>query len=190
MKLFSRIKTLWVGFWSNLIGETENQGRRHLIEGTFHQYEKDLHKLRNAMTGLIFQRKRLDDKIGKVEAQCAVYQEDLEQAVSEGKDDVSLLIIEKLDTVKSEHIFLVGERDLVTTEITKARKMEGELTQKYREVREKLRTLGSKLVVLEVRKELQEKFNSLSFSADGKNAVQRLEEQVIKVETGLEAHES
>ena len=49
------------------------------------------------------------------------------------------------------------------------------------------KTLDSKLEVLEARKNLQQKFQSLEFKSGQVNNVDRLQDQVLKLETQLEA---
>lgn len=188
MSIFKRISTLWKGVWESVVSRGEDN-HQLLVEGTIRDYRDRQLKIRQSLTNLVFQKKRLESKLAESGQQLKELTMNMEKAAKLGKDDLALKIIAKMETTRDEAGFLNEQIGKLEVDIAEASNVEKELSVKIGESGEKLRLLGSRIEALKLRKELQEDLNSLSGSIKSlstDNGIQRLKDQALKLEVELE----
>jgi phage shock protein A len=183
-----RLSTLWKGLWESIASKGE-ENYQLLVEGTIRDYRDRQLKIRQNLTNLVFQKKRLEQKMNESGQELKELTMNMEKSVQAGKDELALKIISKIETTKEEVSFLKQQVDKLEVDIAEASRIEKELGVKIGESGEKLRLLGSRIEALKLRKELQEDLNALggsirSLSTD--NGIQRLKDQALKLEVELE----
>lgn len=188
MSFFKRISTLWKGVWESVVSRGEDN-HQLLVEGTIRDYRDRQLKIRQSLTNLVFQKKRLENKLAESSHQLKELTMNMEKAAKLGKDDLALKIIAKMETTRDEAGFLNEQVGKLEADIAEASNVEKELSVKIGESGEKLRLLGSRIEALKLRRELQEDLNSLSGSIKSlstDNGIQRLKDQALKLEVELE----
>lgn len=188
MSIMKRLSTLWKGLWESIASKGE-ENYQLLVEGTIRDYRDRQLKIRQNLTNLVFQKKRLEQKMNESGQELKELTMNMEKSVQAGKDELALKIISKIETTKEEVSFLKQQVDKLEVDIAEASRIEKELGVKIGESGEKLRLLGSRIEALKLRKELQEDLNALggsirSLSTD--NGIQRLKDQALKLEVELE----
>jgi phage shock protein A len=183
-----RLSTLWKGLWESIASKGE-ENYQLLVEGTIRDYRDRQLKIRQNLTNLVFQKKRLEQKMNESGQELKELTMNMEKSVQAGKDELALKIISKIENTKEEVSFLKQQVDKLEVDIAEASRIEKELGVKIGESGEKLRLLGSRIEALKLRKELQEDLNALggsirSLSTD--NGIQRLKDQALKLEVELE----
>ena len=188
MSIMKRLSTLWKGLWESIASKGE-ENYQLLVEGTIRDYRDRQLKIRQNLTNLVFQKKRLEQKMNESGQELKELTMNMEKSVQAGKDELALKIISKIENTKEEVSFLKQQVDKLEVDIAEASRIEKELGVKIGESGEKLRLLGSRIEALKLRKELQEDLNALggsirSLSTD--NGIQRLKDQALKLEVELE----
>ena len=188
MSIMKRLNTLWKGLWESIASKGE-ENHQLLVEGTIRDYRDRQMKIRQNLTNLIFQKKRLEQKMQESGHQLKELTMNMERTVQAGKDELALKIIAKIETTKEEVGFLNQQVEKLEIDIAEASRIEKELGVKIGESGEKLRLLGSRIEALKLRKELQEDLNALggsirSLATD--NGIQKLKDQALKLEVELE----
>lgn len=188
MSIFKRLNTLWKGLWESVASKGE-ENHQLLVEGTIRDYRDRQLKIKQNLTNLVFQKKRLESKMIESDQQLKELTMNMEKAVKAGKDELALKIIAKVEMTKEEVGFLKTQVDKLEVDIAEASRIEKELSVKIGESGEKLRLLGSRIEALKLRKELQEDLNSLggsirSLTSD--TGIQKLKDQALRLEVELE----
>lgn len=188
MSIMKRLSTLWKGLWENIASKGE-ENHQLLVEGTIRDYRDRQFKIRQNLTNLVFQKKRLEQKMNESGQELKELTMNMEKSVQAGKDELALKIISKIEMTKEEVNFLKHQVNKLEVDIAEASRIEKELGVKIGESGEKLRLLGSRIEALKLRKELQHDLSALggsikSLSTD--NGIQRLKDQALKLEVELE----
>lgn len=185
MKFIIRIKNLVSNFFEDILWKKETENPRLLIESTLREYAKKQAVTRKSLTSLVFYKKQLEEKLKKASGLTNFYQEKVELLASQNKDQEAIALMEKMESISEEKVFIQGQMNKLILDIEHAKKMENELKVKMVLAREKMEVLTGRVEALKLRKNLKESLSSItagtkSFSADSK--IQKLEKEVFKLE--------
>lgn len=185
MKFIARIKNLVTSFFEDILWKKETENPRLLIESTLREYAKKQAITRKSLTSLVFYKKQLEEKLKKASGLTNFYQEKIEVLARENKDQEAIALMEKVESISEEKVFIQGQMNKLILDIDHAKKMENELKVKMLLAREKMEVLTGRVEALKLRKNLKESLSSItagtkSFSADSK--IQKLEKEVFKLE--------
>src|SRR5687768_7616750 len=107
--IFRRLKVLWLGFWTNLLGSSEARNQSIVAQGVLQAHRQHLTRVREALTNLIFQRKKLSDQLQELDQEVLELKTDIQQAARENRDELAINLIAKLEGAQEEHGFLKGQ---------------------------------------------------------------------------------
>lgn len=184
--LFDRLRVLWLGFWSNLVGKGEGRHQTLMAQGSVEAHRVHLRNVRDALTNLIFQKKKLGDQLETLEQELVELKIDTEQAAKENRDELALNLIARLEAAQEERTFLRTQLDTVVKDIELARETEKQLGREIVQAEQMLGTLTSRFQHLKVRKQLQNQLQSLSSVPNGAKLHQPLADQIRRLEAELE----
>jgi phage shock protein A len=188
VNFFSRIRILWIGFWSSLLGNTE-QNHQHLVnEGILKEQRAQLEKLRQAITQLIFQKKQIRHRTDEISEQLAQLKADLEQAALAGKDELAVHLIEKSEALEEENTFLMNHYAKLKEDLFAARETEKTVLENLEKMRYQLNALASRSQALKMRKKLKSQLQGTgSVLAQTRTSMDAVHEQIHKLEAENEA---
>ncbi|MBT3584639.1 MAG: hypothetical protein HN509_07015 [Halobacteriovoraceae bacterium] len=189
MRIFSRLKTLWNGFWDTVLNTGEEKNTEALIHGTIRDYHERIRQLKQSKVNLLFHQRKLQDKKIEMEQVIVRYEGNLERCAVEGKDQLALQIIAKVETLKEEYAFVSEQLSKLTNEVGEAARIESELQRKIEHASHKLKALGSRIEALKLRKSLQAELANVSGSLKNlmpENTLQKLSDQALKLELEVE----
>ena len=187
--MFQRVKVLWLGFWANLLGTSEARHQSLVAQGALQAHKGHLKNVREALTNLIFQRKKLQDQLQELDREVLELRTDLRQAAAENRDELALNLIARLETAQGEQTFLKTQVDVIGQDVEVARDTEKQLVKEITQADQMLGTLTSRHQALRVRKQLQSDLQSASRSIAGNGATrlsQPLADQIHRLEAELE----
>ena len=189
MNFFKRLKILLSGFFTSALSNQESERTKNLVEGTIIEYQKKMKKINEAVCNLIFQKKKLENKLSDNKFKMSQLSLNIEELVKTGKDELALKLISKLDTLKDESVFVTEQVKQIDKDIQEGRKTEKQLIKKIGGSGEQLRLLGGRIEALKLRKNLQEDLNAMSNEVkewNSENSIQKLQDQAMKLEVELE----
>jgi phage shock protein A len=184
MGLFGRMKVLWLGFWSGVIGSGEKNVAL-TAKGAIENHKQNLERVQNALTNLIFQRKKLDDKVSSLATELRELEQDLEQAAREDRDDLALVLISSVEKIKEEHDFLAKQSATLRVDIQQARDTESQLKREIIQAEQMLGSLTSRYEALKVRRNLQDQLSQIQSAVN--SSTQKLEQPLTDHVHRLEA---
>ncbi len=186
--LFERLRVLWLGFWSQLVGRGEERNQSLVAQGSIETHKRHLRSVRDALTNLIFQKKKLGDQLLALDRELIELKADTEQAAAESRDELALNLIARLEAAEEERKFLRGQLDTIAKDIDLARDTEKQLAHEIVQAEQMLGTLTSRYQALRVRKQLQNELQNLSrvVPAAGAKLHQPLADQIRRLEAEME----
>jgi phage shock protein A len=190
--LVDRIRVLWLGFWSRLIGQGEARHRALVAQGAIEAHRRHQLSVREALTDLIFQRKKTQDRLDALDAERGELKHDVEDAARSDQDELALNLIARLESVEEEHRFLSGQVTALERDVAMARDTEKKLGQEIEQAERTLGTLASRHQALRARAQIVQPLaragQALQHSAEALS--QPLADQVRRLESELEALET
>lgn len=186
--LFQRMKTMWIGFWSQLIGNGEARHQTIVAQGAIEQHRHHLRSVRDALTNLIFQKKRLGDQLNQLDSELLELKEDVEEAARQDRDDLALNLLARMEAAQEEHTFLKEQVATLEKDIEVARATETQLQREIIQAEQLIGTLSSRFQALHVRKKLQSELQSLTRTLGNKqsNIAAPLKDQIHRLEAEME----
>lgn len=184
--LFDRLRVLWLGFWSQLVGKGEERNQSMIAHGQIEAHKQHLRNVRDALTNLIFQKKKLGDQLTALEQELGELRVDTEQAAKENRDELALNLIARVEAAQEEKDFLKEQLDTVVKDIDLARETEKQLSREIEAAEQMLGTLTSRYQHLKVRKHLQNQLRTLSTVPSGAKLHQPLQDQIRRLEAEME----
>lgn len=185
--LFDRLRVLWLGFWSQLVGKGESRHQTLMAQGSIEAHKQHLRSVRDALTNLIFQKKKLGDQVESLEQELLELKLDTEQAAKENRDELALNLISRLEAAQEERTFLREQLDTVLKDIDLARETEKQLAREIVQAEQMLGTLTSRYQHLKVRKHLQSQLRSIATAPNGAKLHQPLADQIHRLEAEMES---
>ena len=104
MGLLSRMKILWLGMWSNVIGAGE-KNIQLTAQGAIENHKKNKTKIQNALASLIFQRMKTEDRLTAIRKAMAGLAADIDQAAILNRDELALNLMLNLKLLKMKNCF-------------------------------------------------------------------------------------
>jgi phage shock protein A len=189
--LFDRMRILWLGFWSSLLGRSEANHQTLVAQGALQAQRQQLARVRDALTNLIFQKKKMQDRLQQVDREVAELKVDLTQAAKEDKDELALHLIAKMESTQEEHQFLRTQVDTLEKEIGIARETEQKLAKDIVQAEQLMGTLTSRYESLKLQRKIQSDLQNVTkalHSGQSNSALVPLSDQIKKMEAEMEAY--
>lgn len=189
MSIFKRINILISGLFNSIVSNQEENRTKSLVEGKIVEYQKKMKKINQAICNLLFEQKKFTRKHEELTHKIKTTMLNIEELVKNGKDDVAINLIAKLEHMKEESDFIIGQIEQIKKDIEEGRKTENELKKKIGGSGEQLRLIGGRIEALKVRKSLQQDLSAMSNevkSWNSENSIQKLQDQMMKLEIELE----
>jgi phage shock protein A len=184
--LLQRFKLLWLGFWSGVLGGAESKNHSMAAQGAVEQQKRNMRNVREALTNLIFQRKRLADQLQALDHELVELRTDIKDAAHQDRDELALHLMARLETAEGEYRFLSDQITQLEKDIATARETETLLAREIVQAEQLIATLKSRHQALSVRRQLQSELSSLTRSVNATSASQPLQDQVRRLEAELE----
>jgi phage shock protein A len=191
--LFQRLRVLWLGFWSGLIGSSEARNHSLVARGALEAHKGHLRNVRDALTNLIFQKKKLGDQLQALDAEVVELRTDVQQAAAQNRDDLALNLITRLETAQEEHAFIKTNLHTIEQDIEMARDTEKQLIKEIAQAEQMLGTLTSRHQALQVRRQLQSDLQTASRAlsvAGSAKLHQPLADQIHRLEAEIESFQA
>ncbi|MCB0366021.1 MAG: PspA/IM30 family protein [Bdellovibrionaceae bacterium] len=188
MSFFSRLRVLWVGFWSNFLGSAEDRNPEAFNRGLIQDHQRQLNRLREALAELIFQRKKIEQRLNELMTEESQLKGDLQVAAAQDRDDLALELIARLEKISEEGGVLAEQKIKIDTDIQSARDTEVELARETQVLKHRLESLSSRHQFLQMRKQLKSNVEHASqLSSNATNGLGRIQERIHRLEADMEA---
>ena len=185
MNLSARIESIWKSLWSTVMGRGASQRQSIKIRSEVERRRADLDRLREALTGIIFQRKRLEDQLHSLDTSIKEQRGDLELAARQDRDEVAINLIAATEQLEEQRSFVSRQLEALNTDIEQAKVDERNISKDIDQAEQLAGALASRHEVLEVRKRMQQDLTRVrqsisagklsSLEAPLKSALQKLE---------------
>ncbi len=100
--MFSRIKNLFVGFFSLFIKDLEAANPEIAYENAINSTTEKYIKARNAVSGIVAERTRTETRVNKLTAELAQVNDDLDASLNTEDDDLSAILIQKKEQLEKQ----------------------------------------------------------------------------------------
>lgn len=189
MFLLKRLKNLFFGMFESAVSKGELAQHQGLIQAALRDYREKRIKLKKSLTSMIFQQKKLEQKVELLHGQNRFLEERIEESVKSRRDDLALELIKEKEVMESNITFLLEQKLTLDKEVQDAKSFESELESEIHRAETELRQLGSRIEVLKSRKALQEELQDASLRIDtlkGQNYLEKLRDQALQLEVEVE----
>lgn len=154
MKFFNNIFT----FFKSKFIEDES---KYEINKTIENLNLKHDKLKSSLTQLLFQERKYRDQSESVSGEIIDLKFELEESVKQNDDELSLLLIEKIDDKENERTFLNEQLTSLAQDIKEIHSNKNELLIGISRYKEVLLTYDSKAKALEARKLIKDEISSI-----------------------------
>jgi phage shock protein A len=149
--------------------------------------KKSLNRLKESLTELIFQRKKFEVQLAKMENKRLSLKRDIELAACQDRDDLALRLMEEMDRLVKDLEETRASLQWVRTEVDTAKEVEKELIVQIERSESQLAVLVSRHRAVKVRENLQEQFSKIHDEiSELRPDPNGLEESILKLEARLE----
>lgn len=180
MSFFDRLANIWKGFLSLFISDIENKNPAAVYEAAIDERIQKHSDLKKAVSGIVYLRNKLQAEYDDAKAKLHEIIPQIEVAVSEGQDDVALVLLETRQQLEAKLASTEAELEKVTTQANEAKEgliaFQAEIEKLKREKIEML----AKKENAEARIKIQETLSGLSVDADVK-ALDNVRESIHKL---------
>ncbi len=144
-------------------------------------------RLKESLTELIFQRKKFETQINKLENKRLNMKEDIEVAAYQDRDDLAIRLMEEMDLLVKEVEETQSNLHIVTSEIETAKQVEVELNRQIERSESQLAILVSRSQSVQMREDLHSQFSRIHAEISHlKPELSVVEENILKLESRLE----
>lgn len=187
MTLFDRIKR----FLSGLLKAPEMSPRQQ-AEALIKKQKLSQKRLQESVTELIFQRKKFESLQKKLASRKFGLSQDLEMAVRQDRDEISIKLMEEMDALEIEIAENSKNLQLICDEIKTAKKVEVDLSHQLERSRSQFAILVSRSQSVKMRESMQTQFSKLHEELSHvQPGLSEIEENILHLEARLEnAHGS
>ena len=186
MNIFDRIGKLINSFFNNLFG-SNSEDYKMTAKRVIEKQRRSQKRLKESLTDLIFQRKKLETQLKKLENKKVGMKEDIEVAAYQDRDDLAIRLMEEMDLLVNEVTETAKNLTLVKSEIETAKQVETELTTQVEKAESQLAILVSRSQSVKMREELQSQFSKIHDEITHlKPGLSIVEESILKLESRLE----
>jgi len=185
MSFFGRLANLWNGFLSLFVQDLENKNPEAVYEAAINERVLQYQRLMKAVSNIVYLRNKLHKDLEEKTKQLQDIQKQLPIAVQEGDDEVSLVLIEKRNSLTSDIETIKGELEKVSKQ---AEDSKASLLAFQADI-EKLKAEKEKMLVRRenalAQKKIAEQLSSLSVDSDIK-ALNNVREGIHKLEAEVD----
>ncbi len=188
--LVDRLRILWLGFWTSLLGRSESSHQSLVAQGALQAQRQQLGRVREAMTNLIFQRKKMQDRLTHVDREVSELKVDIQQAAKEDKDELAIHLIARLEGTQEEHGFLRTQVETLEKDIGIARDTEQKLAKDIVQAEQLMGSLTSRYEALKLQKRIQADLQHVTrtlHAGQTSTALAPLSDQIKKMEAEMES---
>jgi phage shock protein A len=187
-----RLRTLWVGFWDGALGREEARRSELVARGKVAEHKRHLADLRDAMTEMIFQRKKLQDRLDALTTEQRELTADVQAAADADKDEVAVNLLARLESRESELKFTSQQVAALEQDLVAARELDKRLTREVDDAERALGALTSRQQALRVRRRLGAQLDAVAGAAlrDVNQLVEPLKDELRRLEADVEAHKA
>lgn len=178
--LFARLRSLLHGVFSMWVREKEIGSPEAVYEQAIAERVRQYRELKNAVAGILYMRTKLEAEVTERRAEIARLHDDVRTAVRRGKDEISLSLIARKQSLFEE--LERSENDLQTVR-HEGEEAKNNLVRYREEIRSLVREKGRMLATLanaKARRRLQVAIEGLSVDAE-MDALESVREQVSRM---------
>lgn len=132
--------------------------------------EEQKFKLQDSLTKLYFNQSKLEDQRTRLQNEAEELSQDLELAVKAGRDALSVSLLEKIDDVKDQVIFIDNQLVQIEKDIEMAIASKKELNESSTKFRSSLETYQARKNILETKKQIKEQLGAIRNEIDSKSS--------------------
>jgi|TARA_B110000495_G_C23021913_1_gene606416 phage shock protein A len=166
MGFFSRINNVWKGFLSIFVSDLENNNAEAVYRSAIEVRIKNYNKLKKAVSGIVYQRNKLQGELEEKQATLAEIQKQIPVAIEEGEDEAALVLIQNKDELSTAIAEIQIDLEKVSAQAQDAKAglvaFQGEIEKLKREKDEML----AKKANAEANIQIQETLDGLSTDVD------------------------
>lgn len=181
MGFWSRIANLWNGFLSIFIEGIEAENPEIVYESAINARIQQFQKLRQAVSGIVYLRNKLQKELEGKSAQLTELQAQIPIAVSQGNDDAAMILIQQKNTLSAEVNRISDELAKTSKDADEAKasliSFQGEIEKLKREKE----TMLARREDAKARMAIQDSLSGLSTEADLK-ALDNVRESISHLE--------
>lgn len=188
--LFDRLRILWLGFWSGLLGRGEANHQTLVAQGALQAQRQTLERVRDALTDLTFQKKKMQDRLTQVDREVSELKIDIQQAAKEDKDDLAMHLIARLESTQEEHTFLRTLVETLERDAAIARETEHKIAKDITQAEQLMGSLTSRYEAFRLQKRMQADLQSATkalHAGQSNVALAPLSDQIKKMEAEMES---
>ena len=178
--LFARLKSLLRGTFTLWVRDKEIESPEAVYEQAIAERVRQYRELKNAVAGILYMRTKLESEVTERRAEIARLHDDVRRAVRRGRDEISLSLIARKQTLFEELERAENELQTVRNEAEEAK---NNLVRYREEIRSLVREKGRMLATLanaQARRRLQVAIEGLSVDAE-MDALESVREQVSRM---------
>jgi phage shock protein A len=193
LNIFSRLANIVRGFMSLFVTGMEQQHPEIAYENAINTMVEKYNKLKNATAGLIRLREDAADRLQKAQAQQRELSAMLEQAMTEGQDDLSVELIERKDTVDAEIASLQAEMESAEKDVETAKTALTEVKGEIGKLKAEKERMLAKMQSAQARVRIQDQLEGLSVDAELRaleNVRTGIKDTISKAKLGDELREN
>lgn len=182
MKIIEMIKS----FFTKLFGpatQDPSQAAKTMIS----KQKRSQVRLKESLTELIFQRKKFESQLEKLNNSKVSLRQDIDLAATQDRDELALRLMEEMELLLKEIEETEKNLELIRIEIETAKQVEVELARQIEKSESQLAILISRNQSVQMREELQSQFSKIHQEINHlKPGLNVVEENILKLESRLE----
>lgn len=187
MNLFQKIAQMISGFFNQSVSRTTKNNQHLMARGFIEKQKRSLSRLKENKTELIYQRKKMEVRLSKLENQKLALKEDMETAAIQDRDGLALKLMEELENVTFEITETLKSLEVIKNEIEMAKEVEVELVSQIEKSESQLAILMSRMESVKMREQLQSHFSTLHKEISNlRPGLNEIEENILHLESKLE----
>ena len=185
MGFLGRLANLWNGFLSLFVQDLENKNPEAVYEAAINERVLQYQRLMKAVSNIVYLRNKLQKELEEKTKQLQDVQKQLPIAIQEGDDEVSLILIEKRNSLTTDIDNIKSESEKISKQAEEAK---ASLITFQSEI-EKLKAEKEKMLAKRenalAQKKISEQLSSLSIDSDIK-ALNNVRESIHKLEAEVD----
>jgi len=186
MNMFDRLGNFLSNFFQKIFGSVEADPATS-AKLVISKQRRSQKRLKDSLTDLIFQRKKFETQLEKLENKRFGMKEDIEVAAMQDRDDLAIKLMEEMDLLVKEIDETSKNLEIIKNEIDSAKQVEIELSQQIEKSESQLAILVSRSQSVKMREELQSQFSRIHQEISHlKPGLSVVEENILKLESRLE----
>jgi phage shock protein A len=160
------------------------------LQKSLQQIESQESKLSASLINLIFQNSKFSEKRKAIIVELEDIAIELNQAVREDDEEISVYLLQKTDQLKSEVSFIDTEIEILEKDINEIQATKNDLSLNKEKYKNLLITHSFKLESLRAKKEIKSQISDVNLvSSNTENPLKRIKEKIMRTEAELKVIE-